>query len=190
MRLSIIVPVLVALVVLFSACITGPKPTTTIPTTIIGTTTTIPYAKLDSISKDAISKNDVTTCNQVPDAINRDWCYWTVALANSDVNICNSIQHTTYRPGCYMAVAMMTNNPSICDKIEYGDESPVFATKNRCRAAVGGDLTVCNQITAMAQADTCYLTLGTALKDLSMCEKIRREGTRTLCVDEITYKTG
>ena len=189
MRLSIaVVPVLVSIIVLFSGCISGPKPTTTtiIPTT--APTTTIPYVEAKNIAYNAIEKQDVNTCDQMQEQVKRDWCYRAVGVTSLDDSVCAKItDHPLHQSSCYMGVAIAKNDISICDKISVDDSSIAPSTRTRCRDVVNGDLSVCSRLVA-SQQDSCYLILGTALKDLSLCEKIVNADTHDLCTEQVTTR--
>jgi hypothetical protein len=161
----------------------APKPK---PTTTSVTPTTMPYTEARVIVQDAIHKADINTCKELTEQVKRDWCYWIVALSSNDVKICDQIQHSIYKDGCYMGVAMASNTISLCDSVKLEDHAKIFATKKRCKALVNGDLSVCDQITEpRAQREACYLTIATALKDMSMCDKITDSSSKDLCVSEV-----
>jgi hypothetical protein len=155
----------------------------------------MPYAEARGIAQQAMDNKDTNTCDQLKEANKKDWCYWIVALSSNNLQLCDKIGLTVYRDGCYMGMAISSNTVSICDSLKRVDNPDKFATQNRCRALVNGDLSVCDTITRgtggqvaevqRAQKDGCYLTVAVALKDMSMCDKLVDSLSKNLCVSEV-----
>ena len=162
--------------VLLSGCITGPEPKIT--------TTTMPYEQAKVIVNEAIKNKDTTSCDQMTEQVKKDWCLWTVALSSKESSQCAQITHNIYRAGCYMGIAIAVKDAAACDKIDFDDSNKIFATKVRCKAIIGGNIAACDQLTGV-QKDICYLTVGTANKDMSQCNKVANKDTKDLCVTEV-----
>ncbi len=138
--------------------------------------------------KDAdVFEKNLFACDEIQSQNDKDWkylCYTKVAVSKQDISICDEIQKEHLKANCYSEVAASKQNLSICDGIpsQYiGKEDEWLGDYHKviCYLEVAAsklDPSICEMIETAYWRDQCHsnyeVKKAISKKDPSVCDKM------------------
>lgn len=129
---------------------------------------------------------DPDYCAQINNSVDREACFYLVAVMKKDGAVCDRISPGN-RTACIVMLVQITRDTSLCDKLE------LEVSRTQClqgktiiqtvdsTAKEYSDLRECEQETFPTRKDNCYNSIALKAQDISLCEKIGKASKREGC---------
>jgi len=146
---------------------------------------------LEGTGSTASEITSISECNALTNDPAKDNCFLKLAVSKKDISICDmmpiggfsALRHSD----CYGAVGKEVKEASLCDNL---DEEVGLSNINACYNGVAiGSLDESLCIKGSGGEDNCYLFIGVAKGDLSICDMIVT-GKKWTCYMNIGINTG
>lgn len=131
----------------------------------------------------AYIRNDPSVCEKRDGQLHQEWCYLWYVRYQPDLTICEKVK--VERESCYFNIALANRNLEICRRIQ--NFSRKDGCLWRVNYFIN-DISVCEQIKKIIYKDSCYSNLAVSTRDLSLCDKVEGLGMGTF-VDPVTRDT-
>ena len=136
-------------------------------------------------------KKITSICNEVNNKIDRNECYFRENKVRNEKVICDKIENKSLKLLCYNDLAIAKKDDSLCQEKESLAKTACIVAikkdeklclwwnsdqKKICNAIIKQDENICDWL------DICYWELAKLKNDVNICDKIKNNTTKTMCI--------